>query len=64
MVTGHCRLNGHLSKMRLHSDPKVEAVFSKRKQLADTGLDKAKISELSASDILRFAMLSKKKVLF
>jgi RNase H len=21
LITGHCRLNGHLNKMRLHSDP-------------------------------------------
>jgi hypothetical protein len=78
LITGHCRLNGHLSKMRLHWNPicggwvleeetashficTCPSLAQKRQKVfGKPMLDKEKISELSASDILNFAMLSKR----
>jgi hypothetical protein len=78
LITGHCRLNDHLSKMRLHSYPicggclleedtashficTCPSLAQKRQKVFGKPiLDKAKISELSASDIMKFAMLSKR----
>jgi hypothetical protein len=78
LITGHCRLNGHLSKMRLHPYPMCGGCLleeetanhfictcpslaqKRQKVFGKPILDKAKISELSASDILKFAMLSKR----
>jgi uncharacterized protein CbrC (UPF0167 family) len=67
LITGHCRLNGHLSKMRLHSDPicggcvleekcTCPSLAQKRQKVFGKPiLDETKISEISASDILWFA---------
>jgi hypothetical protein len=76
LITGHCRLNGHLSKMRLQSDPICVGCLleeetanhfictcpnlaqKRQKVFGKPILDKAKISKLSASDILKFTMYS------
>jgi hypothetical protein len=78
LITGHCRLNGHLSKMKLHSDPicggclleeetashficTYPSLAQKRQKVFGKPiLDKVKISEILSSDILKFAMLSKR----